>query len=89
MDLYVLLINIKTFLISIQVIYSKLTLHDSQRIFHFGAKDVWAKNGSQILHAHFVYAWVRLDFIKESVGKKNAFKEHIKGKKRKNLKHVS
>lgn len=63
--------------------YSKLTLHDSQRIFHFGAKDVGAKNGSQILHTHFVYAWIRLDFIKESVGEKEAFKEHVKRKKKK------
>lgn len=63
--------------------YSKLTLHDSQRIFHFGTKDVGAKNSSQILHTHFIYTWIRLDFIKESVGKKEDFKEHIKRKLKK------
>lgn len=60
--------------------YSKLTLHYSQRIFHFGTKDVGAKNSSQILHTHFVYTWIRLHFIKESVGKKGAFKEYVQSK---------
>lgn len=39
----------------LQVMYSKLTFHDRQRIFHFGAQDVGAKNCSQVLHTHFVY----------------------------------
>lgn len=73
--------DISSFLL--QVMYRKLTLHDSQRIFHFGAQDVGAKNRSQVLHAHFVYTWIRLDFIKESVGKKEVLKEHVKRKIRK------
>lgn len=67
----------------LQVMYSKLTFHDRQRIFHFGAQDVGAKNCSQVLHTHFVYTWIRLDFIKESVGKKEVLKEQVRRKLKK------
>lgn len=70
--------DISSFLL--QVMFSKLTLHDSQRIFHFGAQDVGAKNCSQVLHTHFVYTWIGLHFIKESVGKKKVLKEHVRRK---------
>lgn len=45
--------DISSFLL--KVTYTKLTFHDSQRILHFGAQDVGAKNRSQVLHTHFVY----------------------------------
>ena len=31
-----------------------LTLHNGQRIFHFGAQDIRAKDSGQVLHTHFV-----------------------------------
>lgn len=48
-----------------------LTLHNGQRIFHFGAQDIRAKDSGQVLHTHFVNSWIGLYFIQEPVGKKN------------------
>ena len=48
-----------------------LTLHDGQRIFHFGAQDIRAKDSGQVLHTHFVNSGIGLYFIQESVGYMN------------------